>query len=67
MAVLDAHTGQVLALASSGTFDAAEPEHDQPERADRPAGDVGVRAGLGAEVDHLRRRAAAEADQAAAR
>ncbi|MBE7187373.1 penicillin-binding protein 2 [Jatrophihabitans endophyticus] len=30
MAVLDAHTGQVLALASSGTFDAANPNTIDP-------------------------------------
>ena len=32
MAVLDVHTGQVLALASSGTFDAADPETIDPNR-----------------------------------
>ena len=31
MAVLDAHTGQVLALASSGTFDAANPNTIDPK------------------------------------
>jgi cell division protein FtsI (penicillin-binding protein 3) len=30
MAILDVHTGQVLALASSGTFDAADPETINP-------------------------------------
>jgi cell division protein FtsI (penicillin-binding protein 3) len=31
MAVLDAHTGQVLALASSGTFDATDPNTINPD------------------------------------
>ncbi len=31
MAVLDVHTGQVLALASSGTFDAADPNTIDPD------------------------------------
>ena len=30
MAILDAHTGQVLALASSGTFDATNPDSIDP-------------------------------------
>jgi cell division protein FtsI (penicillin-binding protein 3) len=32
MAVLDVHTGQVLALASSGTFDASDPETIDPNK-----------------------------------
>jgi cell division protein FtsI (penicillin-binding protein 3) len=36
-AVLDAHTGQVLALASSGTFDAANPDTIDPSRPIDPA------------------------------
>src|SRR5207244_1690048 len=31
MAILDVHTGQVLALASSGTFDAANPDTINPD------------------------------------
>jgi cell division protein FtsI (penicillin-binding protein 3) len=31
MAILDAHTGQVLTLASSGTFDAADPNSIDPD------------------------------------
>jgi cell division protein FtsI (penicillin-binding protein 3) len=32
MAIVDVHTGQVLALASSGTFDAADPDTIDPNR-----------------------------------
>jgi cell division protein FtsI (penicillin-binding protein 3) len=32
MAVLDVHTGQVLALASSGTFDASDPQTIDPDK-----------------------------------
>jgi cell division protein FtsI (penicillin-binding protein 3) len=36
MAVLDVHTGQVLALASSGTFDAANPDTINPDKSIDP-------------------------------
>ena len=37
MAVLDAHTGQVLALAASGTFDASNPNSINPDAPINPA------------------------------
>ena len=64
MVVLDAHTAQVLAMASSGTYDASNPNTIEQHRADEPAGDVGLRAGFGAEVDHVRGGDPGRRDQA---
>ena len=66
MAILDARTAQVLGLASSGTFDAADPNTDPDQHAADPPVMSVFEPGSVQKVDHVRGRARARPDHPAA-